>query len=141
MAGSESGDRRAGSRRGHRDGGWAFPPTVRQGTTLPSAGTTSLSLMFTPGDTTDYTMAATTVSLTVNQATPTTTWATPAAITYGTALSSTQLNATESVAGMMVYSPGAGTVLSWRQPGVAHDLHTDGHDGLHNGDGHGRYHR
>jgi hypothetical protein len=42
--------------------------------------------------------------------TPTITWATPASIVYGTALSGTQLNATASVAGTFVYSPAAGTV-------------------------------
>ena len=52
-----------------------------------------------------------TASIKVNKATPTITWATPAAITYGTALSSTQLNATGSVAGTTVYSPVSGTVL------------------------------
>ncbi len=40
---------------------------------------------------------------------PTVTWATPASIVYGTVLSGTQLNATASVAGTMVYSPAAGT--------------------------------
>jgi Bacterial Ig-like domain (group 3)/FG-GAP-like repeat len=40
------------------------------------------------------------------------TWANPAQITYGTALSATQLNATSSVQGTFVYSPAAGTVLS-----------------------------
>ncbi len=49
---------------------------------------------------------------TVVKTTPTITWATPAAITYGTALSSTQLNATASVAGSFVYNPTAGTVLT-----------------------------
>jgi hypothetical protein len=44
--------------------------------------------------------------------TPAITWATPKAITYGTALSATQLNATSSVAGTFAYSPTAGTVLS-----------------------------
>src|SRR5438270_1966755 len=44
--------------------------------------------------------------------TPTITWAAPAAITYGTALSSTQLNATASVPGAFVYAPTAGTVLN-----------------------------
>ena len=112
VAGSESGDTESWVVNGSTVTVAGLSSYSPAGTTLPSAGTTSLSLMFTPADTTDYTMAATTVSLTVNQATPTTTWATPAAITYGTALSSTQLNATESVAGMMVYSPGAGTVLS-----------------------------
>ena len=38
------------------------------------------------------------------------TWANPAAITYGTALSATQLNATASVPGTFVYSPAAGAV-------------------------------
>ena len=47
----------------------------------------------------------------VGKATPTITWVTPAAITYGTALSSTQLNATASVAGTYSYSPALGTVL------------------------------
>jgi len=42
---------------------------------------------------------------------PTITWTTPAAITYGTALSATQLNATASVAGTFVYTPDSGTVL------------------------------
>jgi sugar lactone lactonase YvrE len=40
------------------------------------------------------------------------TWATPAPIPYGTALSSAQLNATTTVAGSFAYSPAAGTVLS-----------------------------
>jgi hypothetical protein len=48
----------------------------------------------------------------VQKTTPTITWATPAAITYGTALSSTQQNATASVAGTFVYNPLAGTVLA-----------------------------
>lgn len=50
--------------------------------------------------------------------TPKITWAAPAAVPRGTALSSKQLNATASVAGNFVYSPVAGTVLS---PG-AHTL-------------------
>jgi hypothetical protein len=44
--------------------------------------------------------------------TPTITWANPASITYGTALSGTQLNATANVPGSFAYSPAAGTVLS-----------------------------
>jgi photosystem II stability/assembly factor-like uncharacterized protein len=40
------------------------------------------------------------------------TWATPAAITYGTALSATQLNATANVPGTFVYTPQAGTMLT-----------------------------
>jgi CSLREA domain-containing protein len=59
----------------------------------------------------NYTGSAT-GTLTIAQANPTVAWSTPAAITYGTALSSTQLDATASVAGAFVYAPGAGTVLS-----------------------------
>ena len=43
--------------------------------------------------------------------TPLITWATPAAITVGTALGGTQLNATADVAGTFVYTPPAGTAL------------------------------
>jgi hypothetical protein len=46
------------------------------------------------------------------KATPVISWADPANITYGTPLSSTQLNATASVEGTFSYSPGAGTVLN-----------------------------
>ena len=47
-----------------------------------------------------------------SKTTPVITWATPAAITYGTALGSTQLDASASVSGSFVYSPAAGTVLT-----------------------------
>jgi hypothetical protein len=77
-----------------------------------TAGTQVLSVTFTPTDATDYTTATATVSLTVNQATPSVAWATPAAITYGTTLSSLQLNATSNVPGSFSYSPAAGTILS-----------------------------
>jgi hypothetical protein len=93
--------------------------------TVLSGGSQTLTVTFTPTDTTDYTTATETVSLTVNQATPTITWATPAAITYGTALSATQLNATASVAGSFIYSPAAGTVLGGSQPLTATFTPTD----------------
>jgi streptogramin lyase len=78
--------------------------------TILTAGSHTLSVTFTPTDTTDYTTAAATVTLTVNKAAPAIAWATPAAITYGTALSAAQLDATASVAGKFAYSPAAGTV-------------------------------
>jgi hypothetical protein len=43
---------------------------------------------------------------------PTIQWATPAAISYGTALGATELDAKASVAGTFVYNPAAGTVLT-----------------------------
>ena len=42
---------------------------------------------------------------TIAKATPVVTWATPADIVYGTALSTTQLNATANVAGSFSYTP------------------------------------
>jgi hypothetical protein len=85
--------------------------TPASGTVL-AAGTTSLSVTFTPTDTTSYSTVTKTVPLTITQATPVITWNPPTAITYGTALSAVQLNASASVAGALVYTPAAGTVLS-----------------------------
>jgi hypothetical protein len=51
-------------------------------------------------------------NLTVSQATPTITWANPADITAGTALSATQFDATASVPGTLTYTPAAGMTLS-----------------------------
>lgn len=58
-----------------------------------------------------YVSQSITLSGTATQATPTITWAAPAPITYGTALSGAQLDATASVPGTFSYSPAAGTVL------------------------------
>jgi uncharacterized repeat protein (TIGR03803 family) len=44
--------------------------------------------------------------------TPVITWSNPADITYPTALSGTQLNATANIAGVFVYTPASGTVLN-----------------------------
>jgi hypothetical protein len=90
-------------------GTFAYAP--RAGTVL-SAGAQTLTVAFTPTNTTDYTTATATVTLTVNKATPPITWTTPAAITYGTPLSATQLNASSTVAGTFAYAPAAGTVLN-----------------------------
>jgi hypothetical protein len=75
----------------------------------PAVGVAAQGVTFTPSDTTNYNTTTTTVNVTVTKATPTVTWATPSAITYGTVLSATQLNATASVAGSFVYSPASGT--------------------------------
>jgi len=89
----------------------AFAYTPAAGTVL-TAGSHTLSVTYTPSDTTDYTTATATVTLVVNQATPTITWATPAPIIYGTALSGAQLDASSTVAGTFAYTPAAGTVLN-----------------------------
>lgn len=52
------------------------------------------------------------VTYTVGKATPVITWANPVPITYGTALTSAQLNASVNVPGTTVYTPPAGTILA-----------------------------
>jgi hypothetical protein len=90
-------------------GSFTYSPAV--GTVL-AAGSHTITATFTPTNTTNYTTATATVSVTVTTGTPVITWATPAAIAYGTALSATQLNASSSVAGTFSYSPAVGTVLA-----------------------------
>jgi Flp pilus assembly CpaE family ATPase len=81
-----------------------------------SAGTHTLSASFTPTDTTDCASVQATVPLTVTKAQPTAVaWPAPAAISHGTALSATQLNATASIPGKFVYSPATGEVLATGQ--------------------------
>lgn len=95
-------------------GNFAYLPLA--GTVL-AGGTQTLSVAFTPTDSTDYKAATAATTITVNKVTPTLTWAAPAAITYGTALSKSQQNATAgydgvSVPGSFSYLPAAGSVLA-----------------------------
>jgi hypothetical protein len=60
----------------------------------------------------NYTASNATGTLVIAKATPSITWANPADIVYGTALSSTQLNATANVPGTFTYTPATGTVLA-----------------------------
>ena len=75
-------------------GTFAYNPSIL---TALAAGSYTLNTVFTPSDSTDYTMASASVSLVVNPATPQISWATPAPISFGTALSGIQLDATASV--------------------------------------------
>ena len=90
----------------------SFTYTPAAGTVLGRASNQTLSVSFTPTDTTDYAGASATATINVLKATPTITWANPADIVYGTALGATQLDATASVPGTFAYSPAAGTVLN-----------------------------
>ncbi len=82
------------------------------GTILPTGANQVISVNFTPTDAANYNSVNNTqVLITVLKATPVITWSNPADITYGTALSGTQLNATSSVPGTFVYTPNAGTIL------------------------------
>ncbi|HSY47190.1 MAG TPA: MBG domain-containing protein [Thermoanaerobaculia bacterium] len=86
-------------------------------TYTPPAGTLlqagpGQTLMVAAAETTNYNSATATALLTVQKAKPVLTWANPSGIVYGTALSSTQLDATADVPGSLVYTPPAGTILN-----------------------------
>ncbi len=103
----------------------SFVYTPAAATVLSEGNGQTLQVDFTPTDTANYNTASKNVVINVvppTKTTPTITWNNPADITYGTALSGTQLNATVSVAGSFVYTPAAGTVLS---EGNGQTLHVD----------------
>ena len=79
---------------------------------LLTVGKHTLSVTFTPADTTGYTTAQATVAIAVTRATPKIAWPVPAPIVYGTRLSNSQLAATASVAGTFAYAPGEGAMLA-----------------------------
>jgi len=88
------------------DGTYTYTPA--SGTVL-SAGAQTLNVDFTPTDTANYSNASKNVTVNVLEATPEITWSKPADIIYGTALNSTQLNAsawfrTNSVNGTLFVS-------------------------------------
>jgi hypothetical protein len=96
-----------------------YTPSV--GTILGAGSGQMLRMTFAPVDTTDYDSLSASVTINVTKATPVITWATPAAITYGTTLSGSQLNATSiwtvggsvtPVNGTFTYVQPAGTLLS-----------------------------
>lgn len=90
-----------------------FVYSPASGVVLNAGANQSLSVNFTPTDGSNYnSITGFTTLITVNKATPTVIWNNPSAITYGTPLSATQLNATASVAGSFVYAPGLGTILN-----------------------------
>ena len=60
----------------------------------------------------NYQAATGTAEIIINKATPVLTWPQPAAIAAGSALSTTQLNATANVPGAFVYTPPLGTTLT-----------------------------
>jgi sugar lactone lactonase YvrE len=88
-----------------------FTYTPAAGQVLP-VGSNTLSVSFVPVDGVDYTTATAQTKISVIQGVPKITWAAPAAITAGTALSATQLDATANTAGTFTYSPPLGTVLA-----------------------------
>jgi hypothetical protein len=78
-------------------GTFVYSPAA--GTVLNAGANQTLSVTFTPTDAANYTGATATTTITVLKASTTISWSAPADITYGTALSATQLNATANVPG------------------------------------------
>jgi hypothetical protein len=105
--------------------------TPAAGSVLSAAAGQNLHVDFAPSDTTNYNIASGNATINVSKATPNVTWANPADIVYGTALSGTQLNATftwivngsqVTVNGTATYTPAAATVLL---PGASQNLKVD----------------
>ncbi|RZJ53745.1 MAG: hypothetical protein EOO45_30970, partial [Flavobacterium sp.] len=77
---------------------------------------------FVPTDAANYASISKTVTINVAKATSVITWANPAAITYGTALTASQLNAAANVPGTLTYTPVLNTLLN---AGVNQSLKVD----------------
>ena len=97
------------------DGGVHGVTSVPCTTSIISAGDHMLQLFYVDADADaavlDFSITTSNVCTAPIKAVPAISWATPAAITYGTALSSAQLDATSTVAGSFAYTPSSGTVL------------------------------
>ena len=91
-------------------GKFAYSPAP--GTVLDAGNKQTLSLTFTPTDSSDYRSTTATAMINVAQAIPTITWDNPSAIIAGTALGAAQLDAMASVPGRFTYTPAVGTVLA-----------------------------
>jgi uncharacterized repeat protein (TIGR01451 family) len=96
---------------------------ITGGSSGSGSGTVNLSIDQNPTDSPrDGTLTVAGQTVTIHQrAFPTITWSNPADIVYGTALDSTQLNATANTPGTFTYTPASGTVLG-KGP---HNLHVD----------------
>lgn len=77
----------------------------------PESAVGTYAITLTGGADDHYAFALVAGTLTIGQATPTITWAAPAAVASGTALGPAQLSATADVAGTFTYAPAAGTIL------------------------------
>jgi hypothetical protein len=85
--------------------------TIVNGNTLQVTGTGMVTIQATQGGDVNYNAAPPVSQSFQSMITPIVTWQKPAAIIFGSALGSVQLNATANTAGTFVYSPNAGTVL------------------------------
>jgi hypothetical protein len=88
-----------------------FTYTPPAGTLMAAGAGQLLAVEFTPSDALHYETASLTATIDVARATPALTWPAPAAIVFGAALGTRELNATADVPGTFVYAPPPGTVL------------------------------
>jgi sugar lactone lactonase YvrE len=98
------------------DGTNLAPATVTNGiatATSPSlaAGNHTVVATFTSSDPSFANTTSSPVNFSVSPAAPVVSWPAPAAVIFGSALSSDQLDATASVPGTFTYTPAVGTVL------------------------------
>ena len=90
-------------------GKFSYSPAA--GTKL-NAGNQTLTATFVPNDTKNYVSVTTEVQLNVAKADAKTTWSNPADIVYGTALTSSMLNATANIDGGFKYNPDVDSILN-----------------------------
>ena len=91
-------------------GTFTYSPAV--GTVLNAGAAQVLTATFTPADSNYSADGIVNTLIDVSKAAPVLNWSQPGAITYGTPLGSTQLNATANVPGTVTYSPAAGSLLN-----------------------------
>lgn len=90
-------------------GTFVFSPEAGE---ILEAGEHVLTAHFTPADGSRYSVAQSSITVTVMKAPPRITWTAPEPIVYGTPLGPGQLNATASEEGTFEYNPGVGAVLA-----------------------------
>ncbi|HMJ71581.1 MAG TPA: MBG domain-containing protein [Cyclobacteriaceae bacterium] len=97
------------------------------GTVLNVGANQVLSVDFAPSDPGNYNpVNGTTVIINVIKQTPIITWPNPGAITFGTALSATQLNASSNAPGDLVYDPPLNHVLNAGNHNLTVDFNPSG---------------
>ena len=90
-------------------GAWLYTPAAGE---VLAAGTHTLKVKFTPTDLDNYKVTEAEVSINVLRIDSPISWTNPSDIDYGTALSSTELDATSTISGAWLYTPAAGEVLA-----------------------------
>lgn len=87
--------------------------TISGGIVTMTSGTGNCVVHYNQTGDSNYNPATEIIETTTAQkTTPNISWANPSAITYGTALSGTQLNASTGIAGTFTYTPSIGTILN-----------------------------